>query len=80
MIMEATKYFGKRKITKTSDDQHPMMKTHQDNYYGGMAWANELAKRGYVVLVPDSFAFASRRVLFENMSTIPMGRLCNGRN
>jgi hypothetical protein len=67
------KYFGKRKITKTSDEQHPMMKTHQDNYYGGMAWANELAKRGYVVLVPDSFAFASRRVLFENMSTIPWG-------
>lgn len=67
------KYFGKRKITKTSEEQHPMMKTHQENYYGGMAWANELAKKGYVVLVPDSFAFASRRVLFENMSTIPWG-------
>ncbi|MDZ7608363.1 MAG: hypothetical protein U5K79_22890 [Cyclobacteriaceae bacterium] len=45
------KYFGTRKITKTSDDQHPMMTTHQDHYYGGRAWANELAKRGYVVLV-----------------------------
>jgi len=23
--------------------------------YGGVAWANELAKRGYVVLVHDAF-------------------------
>ena len=67
------KYFGKRKITKTSTDQHPMMKTHQENYYGGRAWANELARKGYVVLVPDSFAFASRRILFENMTNIPWG-------
>ena len=27
-----------------------------------MSWANELAKRGYAVLVHDAFAFASRRV------------------
>ena len=25
------KYFGKRKITRTGDDQHPMMATHQPN-------------------------------------------------
>lgn len=67
------KYFGKRKITKTSDDQHPMMADHQKHYYGGFPWANKLAKRGYVVLVPDSFAFASRRVLFKDMSEIPWG-------
>ena len=67
------KYFGKRKITKTSDSQHPMMMEHQKHYYGGNAWANELAKRGYAVLVPDSFAFASRRVLFQDMSEIPWG-------
>ncbi len=56
------KYFGVRKITRMSADPHPMMVRHQDHYYGGMAWANELAKRGYVVLVHDTFAFASRRV------------------
>jgi dienelactone hydrolase len=67
------KYFGTRKITKTSDDQHPMMVPHQERYYGGRAWANELARQGYVVLVPDSFAFASRRVLFKDMSEIPGG-------
>ena len=40
---------------------------HQQNYYSGKAWANEIAKRGYVVLVPDSFPFASRRVMFQDV-------------
>ena len=56
------KYFGLRKITRISKDPHPLMLQHQEHYYGGVAWANELAKRGYVVLVHDAFAFASRRV------------------
>ncbi|MCD6598323.1 MAG: hypothetical protein J7L04_11575 [Bacteroidales bacterium] len=67
------KYFGKRKITRTGDQMHPLMLDHQNEYYGGFAWANEIAKRGYVVLVHDAFAFASRRVLFEDMSEIPWG-------
>lgn len=61
------KYFGIRKITKTSDRQHPLMITHQHEYYEGMAWANEIAKRGYVVLVSDSFTFASRRVMMQDL-------------
>lgn len=61
------KYFGTKKITKTSDNQHPFMKQAQQNYYGGAAWANELAKRGYVVLVSDAFAFGSRRVMMEDI-------------
>ncbi len=56
------KYFGTRKITQMSADLHPVQRKHQDSYYGGVAWANELAKRGYVVLVHDTFTFASRRV------------------
>ncbi len=55
------KAFGFRKITKLGDDVHPVMKKHYDEYYGGRAWANEIAKRGYAVLVHDTFAFASRR-------------------
>jgi dienelactone hydrolase len=62
------KYFGRRKITKTSDKQHPLMVTHQDHYYEGTAWANEIAKHGYVVLVSDAFAFASRRVMLEDVT------------
>jgi dienelactone hydrolase len=61
------KYFGARKITRTSDAQHPLMKTHQQEYYENLAWANEIAKRGFVVLVPDAFAFASRRVMLQDV-------------
>jgi dienelactone hydrolase len=56
------KYFGWRKIARISDQLHPMMKSHCDEYYGGVSWANELARRGYAVLVHDGFPFASRRV------------------
>jgi len=61
------KYFGTRKITKTSDSQHPLMVSHQHHYYSGKAWANEVAKRGYVVLVSDAFPFASRRVMLGDV-------------
>jgi dienelactone hydrolase len=61
------KYFGTRKITKTIDDQHPLIVEHQKNYYSGRAWANEVAKRGYVVLVSDAFPFASRRVMMQDV-------------
>ncbi len=56
------KYFGLRKITNISKDPHPLMLAHQRHYYGGLAWANELARRGYVVVVHDTFAFGSRRM------------------
>jgi dienelactone hydrolase len=56
------KYFGVRKITRMTKDPHPLMIEHQEHYYGGVAWANELARRGYVVLVSDAFTFGSRRV------------------
>jgi len=61
------KYFGTRKITRTSDEQHPLMKDHQNEYYENRAWANEIAKRGFVVLVPDAFTFASRRVMIQDV-------------
>lgn len=63
----ADKYFGKRKITRTSDSQHPHVEGSQQQYYDGFAWANEIAKRGYVVLVPDAFPFASRRVMLQDV-------------
>lgn len=61
------KYFGTRKITKITQQLHPVMEQHQRKYYGGAAWANELAKRSYVVLVPDAFAFGSRRVRYADL-------------
>lgn len=69
------KYFGYRKIVKTSDDQHPLLAEHQKTDYGGKAWANEIAKRGYVVLVHDAFAFGSRRVYYEDVAGLDWGEL-----
>jgi dienelactone hydrolase len=61
------KYFGTRKITRTSNVIHPIIVEHQKSAYENMAWANEVAKRGYVVLVSDTFPFASRRVLLKDV-------------
>jgi dienelactone hydrolase len=60
------KYFGTQKITRTQD-QNPLMAAHQKDYYSGLAWANEIARQGYVVLVPDAFAFASRRIMLQDV-------------
>ena len=64
------KYFGARKIAQISDQLHPLMKTHREEYYGGVSWANELAKRGFAVLVHDAFAFASRRVRYFDLPDV----------
>lgn len=61
------KYFGKRKIARISDAWHPSLFETHAPYYGGVAWANEIAKRGYVVLVHDAFGFGSRRVLLRDV-------------
>jgi len=61
------KYFGHRKIVRLKGDQHPMMQEHQRLYYSGRAWANELARLGYVVMVSDAFPFESRRVLLKDV-------------
>lgn len=63
----ANKYFGTRKITRTSEKRHPDIEAHQKEYYSDLAWANEIAKRGYVVLVADAFPFASRRVMMQDL-------------
>jgi len=69
------KYFGTRKITRVGAERHPVMVSHQERYYGGLAWANELAKRGYVVLVHDAFTFASRRMRAADLPAIIKGDL-----
>ncbi len=61
------KFLGLEKITKTKDDLPPYINDHHATYYQGKAWANEIAKRGYVVMVHDAFAFASRRVMLEDV-------------
>jgi dienelactone hydrolase len=64
------KYFGTRKIAHVGDPIHPVMARHRDEYYGGRSWANELARRGYAVLVHDAFLFASRRVRLADLPEV----------
>lgn len=61
------KFLGWRKIVRTDDKPWAIQEQHQAAYYGGVGWANEIAKRGYAVLVHDTFPFASRRVLVKDV-------------
>jgi dienelactone hydrolase len=61
------KFLGLEKISKTRDDVPTYINDHHATYYEGKAWANEVAKRGYVVMVHDAFAFGSRRVMLEDV-------------
>ncbi len=70
------KYLGKRKITRVSDHTPDIVLAHQEQSYEGLAWANEVARRGYVVLVHDAFSFGSRRVLYSDVTGINWGP-CN---
>ncbi len=63
------KFFGHQKITMTGQPRHPLMERH-GRYYDGIAWANALAKRGYVVLVHDTFGFGSRRVRLADVPEV----------
>src|SRR5262245_22849503 len=56
------KFLGWRKIARVDDSTWEIQTRHQEQSYEGLAWANEAAKRGYAVLVHDTFPFASRRV------------------
>ena len=66
----ANKFYGHHKLVQTSAERPEMMQEHQAEYYGGRAWANEVAKRGYAVLVPDVYAFASRRVRLSDVPEV----------
>ena len=55
------KYFGKEKIAAGPDAPHSVMQAYHEMYYGGRAYANALARAGFLVLVHDTFLWGSRR-------------------
>jgi Acetyl esterase (deacetylase) len=61
------KFLGWRKVARTDSKPWAIQEKHQAENYGGLAWANEIAKRGYVVLAHDTFPFASRRVMVKDV-------------
>jgi dienelactone hydrolase len=69
------KHFGKRKIARTAAGVHPLVEKLQQECYGGLAWANELARRGFAVLAPDVFPFESRGIHASDLPRHAVQRL-----
>lgn len=70
------KYFGKEKIAE-ADHIFPLTAEHRADAYGGVPWANALAKEGFLVLVHDTFLFGSRAVPVDSLSTRYQNRFRN---
>jgi dienelactone hydrolase len=60
------KFYGKEKIADGPEPPAAIMTAYRE-YYGGRAFANALARTGFVVLVPDVFPWGSRRFPPESM-------------
>jgi dienelactone hydrolase len=58
-------YHGKEKLVSL-ENEHASLHSFRENYYGGRAYADELAKLGFVVLVPDAFYWGDRRLRYEH--------------
>ncbi len=65
-----SKFYGKEKIADGPEGPLPALEPLRRTYYGGRAYANALAREGFVVLVPDAFLFGSRKFPLEAMPDI----------
>ena len=61
------KFYGKEKIADGPTDPPPVLVAYRERYYGSRAYANALARAGFVVLVPDVFLWGSRKFPLETM-------------
>ena len=71
------KFYGKEKIANGPHGAARGVQGFRDSFYGGRAYANALAKEGFVVLVHDTFLWGSRRFPLEVME-LSVGRHGNG--
>ena len=60
--------WGREKVVAPEDParDNAYLRTYRENLYGGRAYANALARRGYVVLAADAFYFGDRRLLWPH--------------
>lgn len=58
-------YHGKEKLVQM-DGEHAALKGFRERYYGGRAYAEELARRGFVVIVADAFYWGERRLQYQD--------------
>lgn len=63
----AFKFYGKEKIADGSEDAPNGIAAYREHYYGSRAFANALAREGFVVLIHDTFLWGSRRFPIETM-------------
>jgi len=56
---------GKEKLVHT-ENEHPALTEFKEELYGGRSVADELAKRGFVVLVIDAFYWGERRLQYDH--------------
>jgi dienelactone hydrolase len=54
------KPLGKEKIADCENEPLPEVAIYRQRGYEGRAYANELAKQGFIVMVPDAFLWGSR--------------------
>ena len=57
-------FWGKEKLTRV-EPVHPELQKFKDKYYSGRDIADELARLGYVVAVPDMIHWGERAMYFE---------------
>lgn len=68
------KLYGKEQIADGPDGVPEVVAPSRSQYYGGRAYANALAKKGFSVLVPDVFLWGSRKFPLETMTGLHRGR------
>jgi len=61
------KFYGKEKIADGPEMPDQSVIELRQRHYGGRAFANELARQGFAVLVHDTFLWGSRRFELEEM-------------
>ena len=64
-------YFGREKILENNIKnpiKSEVLNEFKQTIYAGRSWANELALRGYLVLIIDAFFFGKRRIDFDTVS------------
>jgi dienelactone hydrolase len=61
------KFYGKEKIADGPGPVDPVLVDLRRQYYGDRAFANELARAGFAVLVPDVFLWGSRRFDYDEI-------------
>jgi dienelactone hydrolase len=61
------KFYGKEKIADGPQETLPILSDFRKRPYGGRAYANALAREGFVVLAHDVFLWGSRRFPLETM-------------